>query len=116
MSQSWDNVARMHDQYMLTKHRDIVHAQTVSYLCKIIQYHVHACANGTSMNFEPISIIAQATPLTASGCSGSNLVCNDDVFTLLKRRYRTTDRYDKEQTSPLASLEAQWLAPGRAPA
>ena len=30
MSQSWDNVASMHDQYMLTKHGDIVHSQTVS--------------------------------------------------------------------------------------
>ena len=33
MSQSWDNMASMYDQYMLTKHRDIVHVQTVSYLC-----------------------------------------------------------------------------------
>ena len=30
MSQSWDNLASMHDHlYMLIKHRDIVHAQTV---------------------------------------------------------------------------------------
>ena len=38
-------------------------------------------------------------------------VCNGDVLALLERCYRTTDRYDKEQTSPLASLEARWLAP-----
>ena len=36
---------------------------------------------------------------------------NGDVLALLKRCYRTTDRHDKEQTSPLASLEAQWLVP-----
>ena len=53
-------------------------------------------------------IIVQATPLTASSCS--KYVCNDDVFALLECRYWTIDRYDKEQTSPLASLEAQWLA------
>jgi hypothetical protein len=36
--------------------------------------------------------------------------CNDDVLALLKRRIylQTIDRYDKEQTLPLASLEAQW--------
>ena len=39
MSQSWDNLASMHDHlYMLTKHRDIVHAQTVSCLGKIVHY------------------------------------------------------------------------------
>ena len=31
-----------------------------------------ACADGSGMNFEPVSIIAEATPLTASSCSGSN--------------------------------------------
>ena len=37
MSQSWDNLASMHDHlYMPTKHRDIVHAQTVSCLGKIV--------------------------------------------------------------------------------
>ena len=59
------------------------------------------------MNFETVPIIAEATPLTANGCSG-------DVLTLLKRRYRTVGRYDKEQTSPLALLETWWLAPAPA--
>ena len=39
-------------------------------------------------------------------------VCNGNVLALLERCYRTTDRY--EQTSPLASLEARWLAPAPA--
>ena len=38
-------------------------------------------------------------------------MCNGDVLALLERCYQTTDRYDKEQILPLASLEAQWLAP-----
>ena len=37
-------------------------------------------------------------------------MCNGNILALLEHCYRTTDRYDKEQTSPLASLEAQWLA------
>ena len=37
-------------------------------------------------------------------------MCNGDVLALLERCYRTTDRYDKEQTSPLALLEAWWLS------
>ena len=32
MSQSWDNVASMHDQHMLTKHGDIVHAGWYAYI------------------------------------------------------------------------------------
>ena len=55
MSQSWDNVASMHDQYMLTKYGDIVQYPAVPY----------ACADGSNMNFESVPIIAQATPLTA---------------------------------------------------
>ena len=66
------------------------------------------------MTFELVPIIAAATPLTASSCSGFNLVCIGDVLTLLKLHYRTIDRYDKEQTLPLASLEAQWLVPAPA--
>ena len=48
--------------------------------------------------------VAEATPFIASS---SNLVCNGDVLALLERCYWTTDRYDKEETSPLASLEAR---------
>ena len=55
--------------------------------------------------------VAEATPLIASS---SNLVCNGDILALLERCYQTTDRYDKEQISPLASLEARWLAPAPA--
>ena len=55
-----------------------------------------ACADGSGMNFEPVPIIAEATPLTESSCSGSNLVCNGDVLALLECRYWTIDRYDKE--------------------
>ena len=43
--------------------------------------------------------VAEATPLIASSCSGSN---NGNILALLERCYRNTDRYDKE---------AQWLAP-----
>ena len=46
--------------------------------------------------------VVEATPLIV-------YVCNSDVLALLERCYQTTDRYDKEQTSPLASLEARWL-------
>ena len=88
---------------MLTKHRDIVHAQTVSCLGRIAHwYRAHA----------QMEAVAEATPLIAT--SGSNFVCNGDVLALLERFYRTTDRYDKQQTSPLASLEARWLAPAPA--
>ena len=80
----------------------VVDAQTV---------HPCACADGSSMNFEPVPITAEATPLTASSCSGSDKVCNGDILTLLECRYRTIDRYDKEQTLPLVLLEARWLAP-----
>ena len=34
MSQAWDNVVSMHDQYMLTNYRDVAHLQTVSCLGK----------------------------------------------------------------------------------
>ena len=88
---------------MVTKHRDVVHVQTVSCLGKIVTYRAHA----------QIEAVAEATPLIASNCSGS---FNGDVLTLFERCYWTTDRYryDKEQISPLALLEARWLA--RAPA
>ena len=39
---------------------------------------------------------------------------NGDVLALVERCYRTTDRYDKEQTSLLVLLEARWLAPAPA--
>ena len=52
--------------------------------------------------------VAEATPLIASS---SNQVCNGDALALLKPCYRTTGRYDKEQTLPLVLLEARWLAP-----
>ena len=95
------------------------HAQTVSHTLPSARYCPEApcaCADVSGMNFEPVPIIAQATLLTASSncCSGSNFVCNGDVFTLLECHYQTTDRYDKGQTSPLASLEARWLAPASA--
>ena len=32
-----------------------------------------ACPDGSGMNFEPVPIIAEAKPLTASSCSSSNL-------------------------------------------
>ena len=62
------------------------------------------------MNFEPVPIIAGATPLTASSCSGSNLVCNGNVLALLEHHYWIIHRYDKEQISPLASLVASTSA------
>ena len=37
-------------------------------------------------------------------------MCNFEVLGC----YRTIDRYDKEQTSPLTSLEARWLVPAPA--
>ena len=61
-------------------------------------YHAHA----------QIEAVAEATSLIVT--SGTNFVCNGDVFTLhalLERCYRSTDRYDKVQISPLALLEAQ---------
>ena len=39
-------------------------------------------------------------------------MCYGNVLALLERCYRTYGRY--EQTSPLASLEARWLAPAPA--
>ena len=84
---------------MLIKQRDIVHAQTVSCLGRIAHwYRTHA----------QMEAVAEATPFIA------NLVCNGDVLALLERCYRTTDRYNKEQTLPLASLEARSLVPAPA--
>ena len=37
------------------------------------------------------------------------LVYNSNVLALLECRYWTIDRNEKEQISPLALLEAQWL-------
>ena len=45
---------------MLTNHRDVVYAQTD---CSLVPW---TCADGSSMNFKPVPIIAEATPLTAS--------------------------------------------------
>ena len=111
MSQSWDNVASTHD-HLLTV--NVHYAQTVSCPCKSCPLVPCACADRSGMNFEPVPIIAEATPLTAGSCSGSNQVCNGDVLALLECCYWTIDRYDKEQTSPLTSLEAWWLAPAPA--
>ena len=61
-------------------------------------YHAHA----------QIEAVAEATSLIAT--SSTNFVCNGDVLTLhalLERCYRTTDRYDKVQISPLTMLDAQ---------
>ena len=79
---------------MLTKHSDVVHAQTVSRIAHYI-YRAHA----------QMEAVAKATPLIAS---------NGDVLALLKCCYRITDRYDKEQTLPLTSFEAWWLVPAPA--
>ena len=86
----------------------MVHAQNLIVPVPLVPY---ACTERSSMNFEPVPFITGATPLIASS---SNNVCNGDVLALLERCYQTTDRYDKEQTSPLASLEAQWLVPAPA--
>ena len=69
MSQSWDNVASMHDHVTAHAHK---HSPLVP--C--------ACADGIGLQ--------RPHP--------SNLVCNGGVLALLEHRYRTTDRYDKEQT------------------
>ena len=103
MSQSWDNVASMHD-HLLT-----VHAHKT--------WRRSSCTNSI--------LPGQGCPLVpcacadGSGCRGHTpnskqlqlLVCNGDVLTLLEHCYWTADGYDIEQTSPLALLEAQWLAP-----
>ena len=49
MSQSYDNVVSMYDQYMLTKHarRDVVHAQTVSCLGQDSPLVPCACEDGS---------------------------------------------------------------------
>ena len=49
--------------------------------------------------------VAEATPLIATKCTCAKHY--GDLLSLLELCYRTTDRYDKKQTSPLASLEAQ---------
>ena len=90
MSQSWDNVASVHD-HLLTGHAHKTFRNSIiSTVCM--------------RRFK--RLLAETTPLIASNRSG----CNGDVVTLLECCYRTTDRYDKKQTSPVASLEAQWLS------
>ena len=76
MSQSWDNLASMHDHlYMPTKHRDIVHAQTVSCLGKIVhQYRAHA----------QMKVVAEATPLgNASKCAMATFSLCSNVATVV---------------------------------
>ena len=48
------------------------------------------------------------------GAQVHGLGANEPTCTPLATPLRTTDRYDKEQTLPLASLEALWLAPAPA--
>ena len=64
------------------------------------------------MNFEPVPIIAEATPLTASSYLAPTMhMCA--MVTFLPLRLLTC-RHDREQTSLLDSLEARWLAPAPA--
>ena len=89
MSQSWDNVASVHDHLLTVrahKDRDIV--QTVSCLGKIV---LCACADWSGCRGHT----PHSKQLAAS--------CSSDVLALLERCYRTIDRYDKEQHQHLLS-------------
>ena len=105
MSQSWDNVVSMHDHLLTVHaHKIIVHAQTASCL-----------GQDSTVRMRRLKRLRRPHPHSKQQLllSGS---FNGDVLALLERCYRTTDRYDKEQTSPLALLEARWLALALAPA
>ena len=69
LSQSWDNVATTHD-HLLTVHAHKV--ETVQSCILPVPFVPCVCADRSGMNFEPVPIVAEAIPLTASSCSGSN--------------------------------------------
>ena len=80
---------------MLTKHRDVVYAQTVSCLGKIThEYRAHA----------RMEAVAEATPLIATNCTCATamfLLCSNVATRLLIGVIN-----NRQQTSPLTSLEA----------
>ena len=90
LSQSWDSVASMHD-HLLTVHSSCTNSILPEQDCPLVPC---VCADGSGCR--------DHTPWQ------NKQVCYGNVLALLP----TTDRY--EQTSPLASLEAQWLAPAPA--
>ena len=100
MSQSWDNVASMHDHLLTVhahKHRDVVYVQIVS------------CLQGQDCPLVP------CTCADWSGCRGHTPYSKQLLWLQLSVQWRrsrsawmllprTNDSYDKEQTSPLALL------------
>ena len=76
MSQSWDNVASMHDHlltvYTCSQNIEtyIVHANSILPVqdCPLVPC---ACADGSGMNFEPTPITAEATRPPLSDATAS---------------------------------------------
>ena len=65
------------------------------------------------MNFEPIHDCIGARPHPSLQAAALTK-CAMATFSLCSNiATRTIDRYDKEQTLPLASLKAWWLAPAQ---
>ena len=63
----WDNVVSMHDQYMLTKHSDVAHVQTVSCLGKLAV----AMALGTLLCEHGSTVLTYPEPCSANFLSSS---------------------------------------------
>ena len=67
--------------------------------------------SGALRSFQDQECISMATLICAYG---TTILNNHEPSEFVAEYIWTTDRYDQEQTSPLASLEARWLAPAPA--
>ena len=69
----------------------------------------YACAYESGTNYYCLGHIPHCRP-TAGAQTHHKEACNDEILTRFEYRIyqHTIDRYDKEQTSPITSLEAQW--------
>ena len=76
-----------------------------------IQYHACGVPSYKRSEVQKLYCAVEFICYDSSKCS---MVICGDVLALLERCYWTTDRYEKEQISPLASLEARWLVPAPA--
>ena len=61
-------------------------------------------------NFEPMILWCRPHPSLHAKSSCSNSLCNGDILTQLERQIYHQTMIEKEQTLPLASLEARWPA------
>ena len=116
ISQSWDNVASMHDHQLIVhaahRHTNVVHAQTIDLYTMYAQ--TVSCLSISTVRTRRLKWLQrphpskQPTALAPTKCAMATFsLCSNVNYC-----YWTTDtcRYDKKKISPLALLEARWLA------